>query len=144
MSVCFCPYGKQVASGSDDRSIKIWDTNTGNCVSTLNVDSGFFGVKSISYSPAGDMIAVGCRNGKIFLVDAVTVQVKRSSGHSRYVTAVSYSCLFSNVWCELTSEHFTVLSRVFRSAQMGKKLQVAAGTTALEFGRRRLARACRP
>ena len=33
---------------------------------------------------------------------------------------------------------------MFRSAQMGNKLQVAAGTTALEFGRRRLARACRP
>jgi hypothetical protein len=30
-------------------------------------------------------------------------------GTPRYVTAVSYSCLFSNVWCVLTIEHFTDL-----------------------------------
>ena len=52
--------------------------------------------------------------------------------------------LVSNVWCVLTIEHFTAQSRVFPSAQMGNKLQAAAGTTALEFGRRLLARACRP
>ena len=65
------------------------------------------------------------------------------SGHSRYVTAVSYSCLFSNVWCVLTIEHFTGLSRVFPLVRMASRLPVAAGTSALEFGRRRLARACR-
>jgi WD40 repeat protein len=65
------------------------------------------------------------------------------SGHSRYVNAVSYSCLFSNVWCVLTIEHFTGMSRVFPSAQTANKLQVAAGTKAWKFGRRRLARACR-
>ena len=110
-SVAWSKDGKQVASGSRDKSVKIWETSTGECVSTLNVDSGFMGVQSISYSAAGDMIAVGCSNGKIFLVDAVTVQVKRSlSGHSRYVTAVSYCFLFSNVWWMLTIEHFTAMS----------------------------------
>ena len=74
----------KVASGSGDHTIKIWNTNTGKCVSTLNVDAGHLGVKSISYSPSADMIAVECtNNGKIFLVDDVTVEVKRSlSGHS--------------------------------------------------------------
>ena len=42
MSVCFCPYGKQVASGSKDNSIKIWDTNTGACESTLSGHSRYF------------------------------------------------------------------------------------------------------
>ena len=35
------------------------------------------------------------------------------SGHSRYMTTVSYSCLFStfsNVWCVLTIEDLTVKS----------------------------------
>ena len=32
------------------------------------------------------------------------------TGHSRYLTAVSYCCLFSNVWCELTIEDFTAMS----------------------------------
>jgi hypothetical protein len=32
------------------------------------------------------------------------------SGHSRYVTAVSYRFLFSNVWWMLTIEYFTAMS----------------------------------
>ena len=54
MSVCFCPYGKQVASGSSDNSIKIWDTNTGDCESTLTVNNG---VNSVAFSPDGSKIA---------------------------------------------------------------------------------------
>ena len=63
--------------------MKIWETSTGTCVSTLSVDSGIGGVQSLSYSPGGDMIAAGCYNGKIHILDTVTVAVKRSlSGHS--------------------------------------------------------------
>jgi hypothetical protein len=99
-SVAWTPDGKNIASGSDDETIKIWNAQTGQCVSTL-------------------------------------------SGHSRYVTAVSYSCLFSNVWCVLTFEHFTAMSRVFPSVRTANTLPVAATTRVLEFGRCRLARACR-
>ena len=87
LSVAWSPDGTKVASGSDDKTVKLWHTNTGDCESTL-------------------------------------------SGHSRYVTAVSYSCLFSNVWCVLTIEHFTAESRVFASLQMASRLLVAAGTKA--------------
>jgi WD40 repeat protein len=65
--VVWTPDGKNIASGSDDRTIKVWNAQLGQCVSTL-------------------------------------------SGHSKYMTAVSYSCLFSNVWCVLTIEHFTAWS----------------------------------
>ena len=51
------------------------------------------------------------------------------TGHSGYVTAVSYSCSFSNVWCVLTIEHFTALSTVFVSVQTANMLLVEAGTT---------------
>ena len=50
-SVAWTRDGKNIASGSDDKTIKNWNAQTGQCVSTL-------------------------------------------TGHSRYVTAVSYSCLF--------------------------------------------------
>ena len=91
-SVCFSPDGKQVASGSWDESVKIWETSTGTCVSTLNVDSGTYGVQSISYSPAGDMIAAGCANGKIHILDTVTVAVKRSlNGHLNCIKSVTWN-----------------------------------------------------
>jgi WD40 repeat protein len=81
-----------LASGSNDCTVKLWNTNTGDCELTLTVDSGFYGVKSISYSPAGDMIAAGCDNGKIHLLDSATFAVKRSwSGHNDPVFSVCFS-----------------------------------------------------
>jgi WD40 repeat protein len=89
-SVAWRPDGKNIASGSDDKTIKVWNAQTGQCAST-SVDSGAFGVKSISYSPAGDMIAAGCSNGKIHLLDTATFAVRRSlNGHSSDVRAVSW------------------------------------------------------
>ena len=71
-----------LVSGSLDTTVKIWDLSTAAsaCLSTVNVD---LAVLSVAFSPDGDMIAAGCDNGKIHLVDALTGQVKRSvSGHS--------------------------------------------------------------
>ena len=77
-SVAWSPDGTKIASGSNDTTVKVWKTQTGQCASSLSLDSGPWGVYSVAYSPAGDMIAAGCSNGKIHLVDTVTVAVKRS------------------------------------------------------------------
>jgi len=78
--VAFSPDGKQVVSGSWDKSLKVWNAETGTELSTLSVDSP---VMSVAYSPFGDTVAVGCYNGSVLLVDASTVAVKRSlNGHS--------------------------------------------------------------
>jgi WD40 repeat protein len=34
-SVIWSPDGKNIASGSHDKTIKVWNTQTGQCVSTL-------------------------------------------------------------------------------------------------------------
>ena len=65
-------------------------TGKWQCQSTLNVDSV---VRGVAYSPSGDTIAVGCDNGKVLLVDAVTVTVKRSLtvDSALGVTSVAFS-----------------------------------------------------
>ena len=82
--VAFDPQKSNIlASCSDDKTIKIWDIESGSCLSTLTVDAGP-GVSSVSFSPKDNVIAAGCYNGKIHLVDAVAGEVKSSlRGHSK-------------------------------------------------------------
>ena len=94
MSVAWNNDDTKLASGSCDETVRIWavgSAGTFECQSTLNVDSGFYGVRSISYSPTGDMIAAGCDNGKIHLLDASTAEVKRSLSVDYPVNCVVFS-----------------------------------------------------
>ena len=83
VSVCFSSDGKQIASGSWDNTVKIWNASSGELQSTLGVDAGAYGVQSVSFSPKDNVIAAGCSNGKIYLVDALAGAVKSTlTGHS--------------------------------------------------------------
>jgi hypothetical protein len=93
-AVCYSPDGSKLvrAEGSE---VVVCGACTGFVEKTVTVDSGSCGVLSISYapadsydvtsvsySPAGDMIAAGCSNGKIHLLDTATFAVKQSfRGH---------------------------------------------------------------
>ena len=134
--------GSKLVSGSNDKTIKIWavsSAGTFECQSTLRGHND--PVSSVCFSPCGTKIVSGGgfpkesggnRDFSIRIWDAETgTQIGSPlSGHSGHVTSVSYSCLFSNVWCVLTFEHFTALSRVFPSVRTARRLLVAAGTKA--------------
>ena len=54
-SVAYSPDGRRIASGSDDTSLRVWDTELGTCLATFKRYSDW--VHSVAYSPNGRNIA---------------------------------------------------------------------------------------
>ncbi|GBF53569.1 tolB protein precursor, periplasmic protein [Microcystis sp. 0824] len=88
-SVVYSPDGRYLASGSWDKTIKIWEVATGKELRTLTGHSG--SVWSVVYSPDGRYLASGSSNTiKIWEV-ATGNELRTLTGHSLLVLSVVYS-----------------------------------------------------
>ena len=90
MSIAFSPDGKRLASGSADKTIKVWDTQTGALKQTLTGHSN--GVHSLEFSPDGRTLASGSDDKTIKLWEAQTGALKLTlPGHNSPVHTIAFS-----------------------------------------------------
>jgi len=89
-SVAFSPDGKQIVSGSDDNTVKLWDMTTGREIKTFSGHSRF--VKSVTFSPDGRWIVSGSDDNTVKLWDTATgFEIRTFLGHSSIVSSVAFS-----------------------------------------------------
>src|SRR5204862_538431 len=68
-SVAFSPDGKQVVSGSNDRTVRLWDAVRGAALQTLKGHSSQ--VYSVAFSPDSKQVVSGSGDKRVRLWDAV-------------------------------------------------------------------------
>jgi WD40 repeat protein len=94
-SVTFSPDGSTLASGSNDKSIRLWNVSEGTCTRTLR-DSRMDKVYSTAWSPDGATIATAENSGLIYFWDVSNEKNTTRApvivqGHDGAVTTIVYS-----------------------------------------------------
>ena len=83
------PDGKLMCSGSSDKTVKIWNITTGECIKTLEEHEIVY---VVSFSPKGDLICSGSSDKTVKIWNITTGEcIKTLKGHENTVRSVSFS-----------------------------------------------------
>ncbi|KAF4791468.1 Transcription initiation factor TFIID subunit 5 [Turdus rufiventris] len=86
----FHPNSNYIATGSADRTIRLWDVLNGNCVRIFTGHKG--PIHSLAFSPNGRFLATGATDGRVLLWDiGHGLMVGELKGHTDTVYALRFS-----------------------------------------------------
>ena len=89
-AIAFSPDGTVLASGSHDKTVKLWDIATGDVLRTLAGHTDW--VRSVAFSPDGTLLASASDDDTVKLWDPRTgVLVRTLTGHADWVQSVAFS-----------------------------------------------------
>jgi hypothetical protein len=89
-SVAFAPDGRRLASGSRDKTVRVWDAASGAEVARLHGHGDR--VMSVAFSPDGRRIASGSVDGTVRVWGAGSgAALARLDGHEAWVNGVAFS-----------------------------------------------------
>ena len=88
-SASFSPDGSRIVSASYDKTVRIRNAATGECIRTLEGHTSY--VRSASFSPDGSRIVSASLDGTVRIWDAATGECIRTLGHTDGVSSASFS-----------------------------------------------------
>jgi serine/threonine protein kinase len=89
VGVAFGPAGQLLASGSTDKTVRLWNPRLGQAVSTLQKHTD--GVWSVAFSPDGSLLASGGRDALVVVWDVAAGVALRTLKHKGGVTSVAFN-----------------------------------------------------
>jgi WD40 repeat protein/serine/threonine protein kinase len=89
VAVAFRPDGKRLATLGDERTLRIWDVDSGREVKAISLSPGSGHLAGMSWSPDGRRLASASGDGLVRIWDPETAQETAQFPHSAHVVAWS-------------------------------------------------------
>ena len=86
--LAFSPDGKLLASSSIDCTVKVWDTNTGECLQIFTNEQQW--IWAVAFSPDSKIVAIGGEDSTIILWNIYTDERRILPGHHSWVWSLAF------------------------------------------------------